>query len=35
MVINQLFDNLPVCIIDYYYSQNIDNLTSTPKILKK
>jgi hypothetical protein len=29
MVINQLFDNLPLCTTDNYYSQNIDNLTRT------
>jgi hypothetical protein len=35
MIINQLFDNLLLCIIDYYYSQNIDSLTSAPNLKKK
>jgi hypothetical protein len=29
MVINQLFDSLPLCTTDNYYPQNIDNLTRT------
>jgi hypothetical protein len=29
MVLNQLFENLPLCIIDGYYPKNIDNISGT------
>jgi hypothetical protein len=29
MVLNQLFENLPLCIIDGYYQKYIDNLSGT------
>jgi hypothetical protein len=32
MIINRLFDNLPLCIISSYY-QNIDNITGAQKVL--
>jgi hypothetical protein len=30
-IINYLFDNLPLCIINGCYSKNIDKLIDTPK----
>jgi hypothetical protein len=43
LVINQLFDNLPLCITNVYYPNNIGSVTSTqiketknlPKVMKK
>jgi hypothetical protein len=35
VVINRLFDNLSLCIINGYYSKNIHNLTSTQMFIKK
>jgi hypothetical protein len=29
MIINWLFDNLPLCIIFGYYPKNVNNLTNT------
>jgi hypothetical protein len=29
MVLNQVFENLPLCKIDGYYQKNIDNISDT------